>query len=352
MKIAIIGRTQMLYDTAIAFADAGHEISSIITATAAPEYTRKEDDFRNLAEEYNCAYFLSKSLDAQGIEDACRGLDMGISVNWVSVVQQKHIDWFNLGILNAHLGDLPRYRGNACPNWAIMQGEKEIVLSIHFMEGGLLDCGRIVLQDRILLNEDTTIKDIYLWSEENLPKSFVKSVEILKRDPSYTLKYADPDSTDAFRCYPRLPEDGYINWDMTAEYIHRVVRASGPPFDGAYTFHVSGGILKKMYVYSSKIIEKNTKDLAVPGHVLKNNKNTGESWVKCREGIIGLQECRYADEMVKFNPGKRWKSIKMRLGVRVEDSLVHFRANPEFELGTKIKEFNGQATCRNNEISK
>lgn len=319
MKIAIIGRTQMLYKTAIALADAGHEISAIVTAPAAPEYKRKEKDFRDLADQYNCPYFLSRSLDTQEIEDACRSLDIGISVNWVSIIQQKQIDWFSLGIMNAHMGDLPRYRGNACPNWAIMQGEKKIVLSIHFMEDGLLDCGRIVLQDHILLNEDTTIKDIYLWIEENLPNSFVKSVETLKDNPSYTLKYADPNSADAFRCYPRLPEDGYINWNMPAEYIHSLIRASGAPYDGAYTFYMAGDILKKIYVYRSRIIEKSTKNLAVSGHVLKNDKDTGESWVKCEGGIIALKECRYEDESELFMPGIRWKSIRMRLGIRVEN---------------------------------
>ena len=51
-------------------------------------------------------------------------LDIGISYNYVDIINQDTIDLFKLGILNAHGGDLPRYRGNACQAWAILNKEK------------------------------------------------------------------------------------------------------------------------------------------------------------------------------------------------------------------------------------
>ena len=144
MKVAIIGRTQILYETILKLHEEGHQIGCIITAKAAPEYTRKDDDFRNLAKRLNVPFSLTSSLDRPEVEEMCQGSDIGVSVNWVSVILQKHIDWFRLGILNSHHGDLPRYRGNACSNWAIIRGEEEITSTIHFMEGGQLDCGRII----------------------------------------------------------------------------------------------------------------------------------------------------------------------------------------------------------------
>jgi len=48
MKIAIIGRTELLYDTALRLKNAGHDIVCILTAKEAPEYTRKASDFRQL----------------------------------------------------------------------------------------------------------------------------------------------------------------------------------------------------------------------------------------------------------------------------------------------------------------
>lgn len=67
-----------------------------------------------------------------------------MSLNYSSIISQKVIDLFPLGILNAHGGDLPKYRGNACQAWAILNGETKIGLCIHSMIGGEVDNGNII----------------------------------------------------------------------------------------------------------------------------------------------------------------------------------------------------------------
>ena len=320
MKVAIIGRNQLLYSTALAIKEAGHEIACIITAKASPEYEKKEDDFKKLAEKMGVPFFLTNTLDMPEIEKICKGLDIGISVNWVSVIKQKHIDLFKYGILNSHHGDLPKYRGNACSNWAIINNEKYIVNTIHFMEGEKLDCGRVILQEKFELNEDKTITDVYKWSEKIVPLSYVKALKILQEKPDFTLKYADVNSPESFRCYPRLPEDSFIDWKKPATEIHNLIRAVSYPYSGAYTYHWHKGEVKKLIILKSKIVSLETKDIAVPGHVLKNDKESGESYVKCGDGILALLKCKYEGEE-EFMPGKKWKSIRMRLGIRPEDWL-------------------------------
>ena len=59
----------------------------------------------------------------------------------------------------------------------------------------------------------------------------------------------------------------------------------------------------------------------MPGQILKNDVLSGESWVRCGDDVLSLSECKYSDENEPFAPGKRWKSIRMRLGVRPEDWL-------------------------------
>ncbi len=161
MRIAIIGRTQILYETVLKLHEEGHDIGCIITSKAAPEYTRDEDDFKDLAKEVDASFFLTRTLNKPEILQACRGLDLGISMNWVSIIKQNYIDLFRLGILNSHHGDLPRYRGNASSNWAIIRNEEQITNTIHFMEGSKLDCGRIISQQHYKLNNDTCITNIY-----------------------------------------------------------------------------------------------------------------------------------------------------------------------------------------------
>jgi methionyl-tRNA formyltransferase len=321
MKVAIIGRTQILYETALKLLTEGHKIACIITAKAAPEYTRNENDFKDLAKHINAPYFLTQTLDNPQLQEACQGLDIGVSINWVSVIKQSHVDLFRLGILNSHHGDLPKYRGNACSNWAIINGEEKITNSIHFMEGGKLDCGNIVCQEHFSLNGDKTITDVYKWSEESTPTLFAQALKELSVNPDFTIKYASPDSHLAFRCYPRLPEDSYINWDRPVHNIHNLIRAVCFPFSGAYTYHRYKGKVKKLFILKSRIIQSETNDYAAPGHILENNIKTGESFVQCGNGIIALLKCRYDGEQEEFAPGERWRSIRMRLGVRIDDWL-------------------------------
>lgn len=321
MKVAIIGRTQILYETALKLHEEGYEISCIITAKAAPEYTRNENDFKNLAKEIGTSFFLTNTLNKPEILEACQGLDIGVSINWISIIKQSYIDLFRLGILNSHYGDIPRYRGNACPNWAIIRNEEQITCTIHFMEGDKLDCGRIISQEHYKLDNDACITDIYKWGEASTPKLFVQALRILEDDDSFILKYADPNSPQSFHCYPRLPEDSYISWDLPVLKIHNLVRAVCFPFAGAYTFHWHNGEVKKLFVLKSRIVSAEKSVVAVPGHVLENNSETGESLVQCGDRIIALIKCRYDGEHEEFAPGKRWKSIRMRLGIRVEDWL-------------------------------
>jgi methionyl-tRNA formyltransferase len=148
MKVAIIGRTQILYDTVLKLIDAGHSINVVVTAKASPEYTKKEGDFVKLCKSHKIPCFITPKLEGPALCRLLAGSDIGVSINWVSIMNQKDISYFKLGILNAHFGDLPRYRGNACPNWAIINGEKDVTVSMHFMEGGMLDCGKVILQER------------------------------------------------------------------------------------------------------------------------------------------------------------------------------------------------------------
>ena len=65
-------------------------------------------------------------------------------MNYVDVISKEVISSFRLGILNAHGGDLPRYRGNACQAWAIFRnGENKMGLCIHKMVGKI-DSGDIL----------------------------------------------------------------------------------------------------------------------------------------------------------------------------------------------------------------
>jgi len=152
MKVIAIGRTDILYNSIKMLTENGHEVPLIVTCEEAPGYTVGTNDFEQLAKKIGASFVKTEHINLNGnvqlIKEA--NADIAISVNWKNIIGQEVIDCFPHGIINAHSGDLPRYRGNAVTNWAIINGETEIALTLHLMTTDL-DAGPIFSKRRIRL---------------------------------------------------------------------------------------------------------------------------------------------------------------------------------------------------------
>ncbi|NQV82620.1 MAG: hypothetical protein HQ494_02260 [Rhodospirillales bacterium] len=264
MKFAAFGRTRVLHDSILAAIEAGHELTLVGTCKAESEYDVDEGDFARLAEKFGCPFFNSADInDPRQIEQArIAGADVAISVNWLTVVGSEMRSLFRHGVLNGHAGDLPRFRGNACPNWAILTGEPKVTVTIHQMGDGI-DDGPIFLKRAMPLEHSTYIEDVYSFLNRETPQMFIEVIEGIAAN---TLRaQAQPENPDlALRCYPRRPEDGKINWDAPVEHIHRLVRASSRPFAGAFTT-LEGR--EKVIIWRADIVQHPGAFVAVPGQV-------------------------------------------------------------------------------------
>ncbi|MCC7159424.1 MAG: hypothetical protein IT281_07800 [Ignavibacteria bacterium] len=320
MKVLIIGRSEYLYDTAIALSK-DHEVCGIVSAKTSPEFERDENDFKKLAEKLRCRFIYTTSIDKNVLKaiDSINP-DIAISINWVSILNKEMIDRFRYGILNAHFGDLPAYKGNAVINWAIINGERSISISIHKMKPGIIDDGEVLMKLPMVINHTTTISEIVNFCRKNIPLMYTK---VLKNIPSKykRLPKIKNKRKNSFRCYPRLPEYSKIDWNRTAEEIHSLFRATAKPYSGAYSYIKINGSLKKVIIWETVVQDVKTKDMAVPGHIIKNDTKTGISSVFTGKGIIGLMSVQYDSGKI-FMPGKKWKSIRIHFGIDVEAELI------------------------------
>ncbi len=304
MKIAIIGRNEILYETACRLYAVGHEIVCVLTAKEAPEYIRNAEDFRRLAEQWSVPYACSaKIIDYQNFL-AATGADIAVSINYSGVIPSAIIDLFPLGILNAHGGDLPRYRGNACQAWAILNGEKKIGLCIHRMIGDELDSGDIIIRDYYPIDIETTVGDTLNWIRCVTPDLFVHALSKLQLDPAFILERQSKDHTQALRCYPRRPDDARIDWRKPALDIIRLVNASGHPYAGAFCFFEE----RKLTIWAAKLGD-DERFLAVPGQVTAINSNYLE--VATGDGKVRLTKLSFDGELVP--PFEVCKSMRSRL---------------------------------------
>lgn len=307
MRIAIIGRTEILYNAAVQLKQAGHAISCILTAKEAPEYTRTAVDFKALAEKWNIPFAQGPRIVEHLEFLKASASDIAVSINYTGVVPQEVIDLFPLGVLNAHGGDLPRYRGNACQAWAIINGEDRIGLCIHRMIGGELDSGDIIARDYLPVDLTTKVTLAWHWMIERSPTLMLEAVEQLARDPSYVLERQSKNPADALRCYPRRPEDGRIDWHRPAVDVLRLINASAPPYAGAFCVFQDQHLIVWDACMSPTTDER---FLAIPGQVTEIGM--GYVDIACNPGKVRLQTVGWCGETLP--PDRVLHSLRMRLG--------------------------------------
>lgn len=305
MRISIIGRTELLYDTAMQLYGAGHQIVCILTAKEAPEYTRTAADFRALADTWKIPFAQGGRISEHADFLRAAQADIAVSINYTGVVPQSVIDLFPLGVLNAHGGDLPRYRGNACQAWAILNGEERIGLCIHRMIGGELDSGDIIARDYLAIDHTTKVTRVWEWMLVRTPELMQEAVQMLDADPEYILEQQSKHPKQALRCYPRKPEDGRIDWAKPAIDVLRLINASNKPYAGAFCDFEG----ENMIIWDAELVMDDEVFCAVPGQVTK----IGDAFIEvtCGTGKVRIVLIEIKGNLL--NPSELITSLRKRI---------------------------------------
>jgi len=135
------------------------------------------------------------------------------------------------GAFNLHGSLLPKYRGRAPVNWAVLKGETETGATLHEMIAKP-DAGRIVDQEPVPIGPDETAAEV-------MAKVAAAAERVLKRSigklVAGTAQLKPQDLARGSYFGGRRPEDGRIDWSSSALEIHNLVRAVAPPYPGAFT---------------------------------------------------------------------------------------------------------------------
>ena len=136
-----------------------------------------------------------------------------------------------IAALNMHGSLLPKYRGRAPVNWAILNGETETGATLHVMEVKP-DAGDIVGQSVVSIGPNETATEVF-GKVSQAAVTVMNQVlpELIQGHISRT-----PNQL-ALGSYfgGRKPADGEILWHQTAKQVHDLVRAVAPPYPGAFT---------------------------------------------------------------------------------------------------------------------
>lgn len=178
------------------------------------------------------------------------------------------------GAFNLHGSLLPKYRGRAPINWALVKGEKETGLTLHHMVKKA-DAGDIVAQKKVKITREDTALTLYKKLVPLTRKILAETVPLIEKGTAPKIPQNHAEAT-VFK--GRTPEDGRIDWTKSSEEIYNLVRAVTKPYPGAFA-DLDG---KKVTVWKAETAEGKGK----PGQILKRDPLT----VACGKGAIILKE--------------------------------------------------------------
>jgi len=136
-----------------------------------------------------------------------------------------------IAALNMHGSLLPKYRGRAPVNWAILHGETQTGATLHIMEAKP-DAGDIVGQSAVSIDANETATDVF----GKVSQAAVRVMNQVLPDLVQGHVPRKPNLLAEGSYFGgRKPADGQILWQQTAKQVHDLVRAVAPPYPGAFT---------------------------------------------------------------------------------------------------------------------
>ncbi len=137
-----------------------------------------------------------------------------------------------LGTFNLHASLLPKYRGAAPINWAIINGETETGVTTFFLREKV-DTGNIILQERVTIGENETAGELHDKLSVIGAQLVLKTVQLIERGTVQTIPQNDTLATPAPKIFKQQCR---INWNAPAQTIHNFIRGLSP-HPAAWTTH-------------------------------------------------------------------------------------------------------------------
>lgn len=279
MKIIFMGTPDFSVGTLEALVAAGHEVVLAVTQPDKPKGRGGKMQFtpvKETAMKYDIPVFQPKKVrEPECIEELRKyNADVMVVVAFGQILPKEILDMTPYGCINVHASLLPKYRGAAPIQWAVIDGEEVSGVTTMQMNEGL-DTGDMIMKTEIVLDKKETGGSLF----DKLSAEGAKlCVETLKALENKTATWEPQGETTT--SYARMldKELGNIKWEKTAIQIERLIRGLNP-WPSAYT-DWNGKVMK---IWEADVVEKNAG--AVPGTIVKVEKDgfyvqTGEGQIK------------------------------------------------------------------------
>ena len=284
MKIVFMGTPDFARDSLKAVVEAGHEVALVVTNPDKPKGRGMKlipSDVKKYAIEQNLEVVQPvKVRNNPEFVEQLKNInpDVICVVAYGKIIPKEILDIPRLGCINVHGSLLPKYRGAAPIQWAVLNGDKETGITTMFMDVGM-DTGDMINKEVVQIGDDETTGE--LWDRLSIigAKLLVKTLEDLENGT-----YKREKQGDDFTVAPMIKKEmAKIDWkNQTSSEIKNLVRGLNP-FMGAFSFLND----KKIKIW--KVEKLNDKPEKEPGTVLVSDSKAGLV-IATNDGAVSVLE--------------------------------------------------------------
>jgi methionyl-tRNA formyltransferase len=236
MRVAMFGYQTWGHRTLQALIDSDHEVVLVVTHPKSEHAYEKiwSDSVADLAESRGIEVLLRNRPDDEELlaKLAAADLDVIVANNWRTWLPPEIFALPRHGTLNVHDSLLPAYAGFSPLIWALINGEPEVGVTAHMMDGEL-DAGDVVLQRSVAVGPRDTTTDLFHKTVDLIGPIVTEGLALIA---SGKTDWAKQDRSKASFFHKRSLEDSRIDWTWPAEDIDRLVRAQSDPYPNAFTY--------------------------------------------------------------------------------------------------------------------
>ncbi len=283
MKAVVFGYHEIGYVCLEELLSSRISVSALFTHGDDPDETIWFRTPRVLAEQHGIPVHQPEGLRDPAWVEAIRAFapDYLFSFYYRHMLPKEVLDIPRIAPLNLHGSLLPRFRGRCPVNWVLIEGEKQTGVTLHVMETKP-DVGDIVAQEAVDIAQDDTARTLALKLAA-VARTLMKNVMPALEAGTFERR---PQEGASSYYGGRKPEDGLIDWTMSASRIYDLIRAVTHPYPGAYTFF--GG--RKLFIWNAVPLEETAE--GPPGAVV----SVSPLLVKAGRGLLHVTSLQQEGE--------------------------------------------------------
>lgn len=312
LKVLFMGTPDFARDSLEAIYNEGYPILGVVTNLDKPKNRGMKmiaSPVKEFALEHNLPIFQPEKVkDNKEFIERIKSLkpDVICVVAYGKILPKEILDIPPYGCVNVHGSLLPKYRGAAPIQWAILNGDEKTGVTTMYMDIGM-DTGDIILKEEVEIDEDETTGELWEILSKKGGKLLIETLEKLEQKTAPRIPQGEN-----YTMAPMLSKEmAKIDWNnKTSKEIKNLVKGLNPIM-GAYTLYND----KKIKLWKVEIVDDfSFNKTSMPGQILTSNDKQG-LYIKTIDGVIRVIE-------IQGENAKRMNICDFLRGNRLEEGTI------------------------------